>query len=226
MPNKRNQESPQARSRQFISTKTDGQNKYNGREHNENTEETIKRAENDFALDLPMLVDETARDVKILSAIAALEKNQPEDLFYPYHPHRNHLTTRIGLMFYNDKIVIPEAMRTTIIAMLHQGHPSAAKMDQSAAAFWWPGFYQEIREKAGKCPSCRASGKNHVTQLPSTEKHKLEMLSEPNQEIQLDFAGPIKSKTRGDVYFLIAVDRFSKWPTAHICVKRPIHGQF
>ena len=42
-------------------------------------------------------------------------------------------------------------------------------------------------------------------------------MTEPNQEIQLDFAGPIKSKTRGDVYILVAIDRFSKWPTAQIC---------
>ena len=42
-------------------------------------------------------------------------------------------------------------------------------------------------------------------------------MSEPNQEIQLDFAGPIKSKTRGDVYILVAIDHFSKWPTAKIC---------
>ena len=47
-------------------------------EHNENTEETTKRAEKDLALDLPMLVDETARDVKMLSAIGVLEKDQPE----------------------------------------------------------------------------------------------------------------------------------------------------
>ena len=88
-------------------------------EHNENTEETILKAEKVFALELPMLVDETARDVKILIAIAALEKDQPEDILYPFRPHRSHLTTRFGLTFYNDKIVIPEAMRTTIIAMLH-----------------------------------------------------------------------------------------------------------
>ena len=62
-------------------------------DQNEQTANTIKRAEKDFALDLPMLVDETARDVKILSAIAALEKEQPEDIFYPYRPHRSHLTT-------------------------------------------------------------------------------------------------------------------------------------
>ena len=96
-------------------------------EHNERTEETIKKAEKDFALDLPMLVEETAKHTKILNAITAVEKNQIEEIFYPYRPHRHHLTTRFGLLFYNDKIVIPEAMRSTIIAMLHQGHPSATR---------------------------------------------------------------------------------------------------
>ena len=43
-------------------------------DQNENTEEAIKKAEKDFALDLPLLADETARDIKILNAIAAIEK--------------------------------------------------------------------------------------------------------------------------------------------------------
>ena len=108
-------------------------------------------------------------------------------------------------------------MRTTIIAMLHQGHTSADKMDRLAEAFWWPGMHREIQGKAETCPSWRAGGKNTLTQFLSTEKKNLEILIEPNQEFQLDFAGPIKSKTRGDVYILVAIDRFSKWPTAQVC---------
>ena len=95
-----------------------------------------------------MLAEETARDEKILNAITAIERQNIEEIFYPYQPHRYHLTTRFGLLFYNDKIVIPEAMRTTTIAMLLQGHPSADKMDQSSTAFWWPGLHREIRKKA------------------------------------------------------------------------------
>ena len=33
----------------------------------------------------------------------------------------------------------------------------------------------------------------------------------------MEFAGPIKSETRVDVYILVAIDRFSKCPTAQIC---------
>ena len=111
---------------------------------NENTEEAINKAEKDFELDLPLLVDETARDVKI----AAIEKQQLDNIFYQYRPHRFHLSTRFGLLFYNDRIVIPENMRTTVLAMLHHGHTSAAKIEQLSVAFWWPGIQQEIQEKA------------------------------------------------------------------------------
>ena len=96
-------------------------------------------------------------------------------------------------------------------------------MEQLSEAFRWPEMHREIHEKAESCPSCRAAGKNVITQIPSTETNNFEILTEPNQEIQLDFPGPIKSKTRGDVYILVAVDRFSKWPTAQICKTRT-HG--
>ena len=92
---------------------------------NESTEEAIKKAEKDFALDLALLVDETARDVKILNAIAAIEKQQLDNIFYPYRPHRLHLSTRFGLLFYNDRIVIPENMRTTVIAVTPQSYISS-----------------------------------------------------------------------------------------------------
>ena len=187
-------------------------------EKTEKTANVINKAEKDFALDFPLLVVETARDIKILNAKTAIEEQQLENIFYPHCPHRLHLYTRFGLLFYNEKTVIRENMRTTIIAMLHQGHTSsAAKMDRLAEVFWWPGVHREIQEKAETCPICRATGKNIVTQIPSTEKINLENLTEPNQEVQLDFAGPIKSKTRGDVYILVAIDRFSKWPTAQVC---------
>ena len=139
-------------------------------EQNEKTAEAIQSSERDFVLHLPLLVDKTARDIKILNTIGAIEKQQLDSIFYPYRPHRLHLSTGFGLLFYNDKIVIPENMRTTFIAMLHHGHISAVKMDQFAETFWWPRTHREIQGKAESCPSCRAAGKNITTQIPSTEK--------------------------------------------------------
>ena len=148
------------------------------KERNEKTAETIRRAERDFFMDLPLLVEEIALDAKILDAIIALEAGKEDGIFYPYRPHREHLETRFGLFFYNDRIVIPEAMRSTIIAMLHSGHVFINKMDKLAEAFWWPELHRDIREKAENCPSCRVAGKNLETQLPLTKINRLELLTD------------------------------------------------
>ena len=92
-------------------------------------------------------------------------------------------------------------MRTTVGAMLHQGHTTADKMDKAAEAFWWPGKYRELEKKSESCPSCRVAGKNLKPQKPSTEINPLELLTEPNQEIQMDIAGPFKSKHAGTSMF-------------------------
>ena len=126
-------------------------------------------------------MEEAARDIKILSAIAAFKADQADKTFYPYRPHRSHLTTRFGLLFYNDRIVIPEVMRTSVVAMLHHGHGATDIMEKASEAFWRPGMYLELQEKSESCPSCRAAGKNLKTQIHSTEVNRLKFLTERNQ---------------------------------------------
>ena len=76
-----------------------------------------------------------------------------------------------------------------------------------------PGDWRQNR----KLPKLQSPSYRFEKKLPQTEINRLDISTEPNKEIQLDFDDPIKSKTRGDVYILIAVDRFTKWPTAKNC---------
>ena len=47
---------------------------------------------------------------------------------------------------------------------------------------------------------------------------KLEKLTEPGQQKQIDFTGKLdKQSIHGDVQIIFAVYRFSKWPTIKIC---------
>ena len=38
----------------------------------------------------------------------------------------------------------------------------------------------------------------------------------PNEEVQLDFAGPLSDELNKDEYILVAIDRWSKYPTAKV----------
>ena len=63
-----------------------------------------------------------------------------------------------------------------------------------------------------------SSGKNLKYQLPKNEFGELKTLTEPGQEIQIDFSGKLNNKKlNGEHQILIAIDRFSKWPTAETC---------
>ena len=62
------------------------------------------------------------------------------------------------------------------------------------------------------------SGKNLKCQIEGKNYGKLTELNEPGQELQIDFSGKLHNrKISGEPYLLIAIDRFSKWPTAKIC---------
>ena len=80
------------------------------------------------------------------------------------------------------------------------------------------GHEEGHRKKVQDCTACLASGKNLKYQLPKKHYRKLEKLSKPGQEIQIDFTGKLHNKhLHGETQILIAVDRFSKWPTVKIC---------
>ena len=91
-------------------------------------------------------------------------------------------------------------------------------MSKARDKFWWPGMKQDIENKVKDCTACFASGKNLKNQLPKKYYGKLEKLTEPGQELQIDFTVKLHNKhIHGEVQILKTVDRFSKWPTVKIC---------
>ena len=86
----------------------------------------------------------------------------------------------------------------------------------AARHFWWPRITEAIQKKSDNCAPCKMAGKSIKPNIPSTEKNQLPPLNEPNEELQLDFIGPITERNRR-FYILLSMDRFSKWPAASFC---------
>ena len=179
-------------------------------------EETVRQAEQKFSTDLRTIADETTNDEKLLKTLVCLERRNFEQIPEEYKQYKNNLSTRFGVVFYDDKIVIPKPLRQTVIMLLHKGHPAINKMSHAARPFWWPKLTKDIQTKCNECIPCKMSGKSIKPQLPMTEINYLPPAEKPNQEIQLDFIGPIRFKHRR-FYILISIDRYSRWPAACIC---------
>ena len=68
------------------------------------------------------------------------------------------------------------------------------------------------------CP-CTDIGKNLKPIVPKSKWRPQKGCQEPNEEIQIDFGGPIKNDQDKDVYFITCIDRYSKYPTVRIFEK-------
>ena len=99
-------------------------------------EETIRQAEQKFSTDLRTIADETTNDEKLIKTLVCLERRNYEQIPEEYKEHHKNMSTRFGVVFYNDKIVIPKPLRKTVILLLHKGHPAINKMTHAAKPFW------------------------------------------------------------------------------------------
>ena len=77
-------------------------------------------------------------------------------------------------------------------------------------------MHRELIVKETKCKPCTVIGKNLKSAIPAKQFNPHIPCVEPNQETQIDFGGPIFDEKGNEVYFLAAIDRFSKYPTAYI----------
>ena len=100
---------------------------------------------------------------------------------------------------------------------IHNKHPGQAGMLALAQLIWYPHIHSDIVAQAQACHHCTEKGKNLKPLIPKTQVGNLPPLSEPNEEVQMDFAGPIPFKDNAlSNYILVTVDRLSRYPHAEV----------
>ena len=80
-------------------------------------------------------------------------------------------------------------------------------------------MHREILDKDAQCKPCTDIGKNLKPVVPDSKWKPLLNCSEPNEEIQIDFGGPITKEKDQDICFLACIDRFSNYPTVEVFEK-------
>ena len=73
-----------------------------------------------------------------------------------------------------------------------------------------------ILAKTFDCVPCIDIGKNLKPVIPKSEWHPHKLCPELNEEIQIDFGGPILNEKDKEIFFLTCIDRYSKYPTVEI----------
>ena len=70
-------------------------------------------------------------------------------------------------------------------------------------------MHSKIVDKFKSCQDCRKMGKNLQTLSPKTSISKYPEPEAPNNELQLDFAGPLFGNLNKIIYMLASIDSYS-----------------
>ena len=135
----------------------------------------------------------------------------------PYlHSYWRDLHVSSGCVCMDEKVAIPNALKDALLEDLHASHPGSWGMICKAQHCWWPYKNRDLLVKAIECKSCTAIGKNLKPVIPAKQFKAHSPCIVPDQEIQIDFAGPINIEKEHEIYILTCFDRFSKYPFAEI----------
>ena len=90
----------------------------------------------------------------------------------------------------DNRVAIPLCLKKTVLNRLHRTHPKQEAMI-GAAVYIWSRMHREVIKLCQNCRQCSEYGKNIRTSKPFNSSKPLPELAAPNEELQMDFAGPI-----------------------------------
>ena len=109
----------------------------------------------------------------------------------------------------------PSQLKQFVIDSLRQTHPGQTEMLRLADLVWFPRIYRDVTTKAQSCGDCIKKGKNLKPLITKISLGTLTKLTEPNEEVQLEFARPIPFREHKQNYdILVSVDRLTRFPHA------------
>jgi len=106
------------------------------------------------------LQEATAADATLQTVRCCLMEGWPEKKYLPkdvfeYWTRRDHLLEDDGVLFINDRIVVPASLRSDMLALIHEAHLGTEKMlSRARLVLFWPGMTADITEVARCCGVC------------------------------------------------------------------------
>ncbi|GBN22426.1 Transposon Ty3-G Gag-Pol polyprotein [Araneus ventricosus] len=116
-----------------------------------------------------------------------------------YYKSQSDLHTNEGLLFINDKIVVPNSLRQQMLTLIHEGHFGMEKCKQRAREImYWPGINRDIETIVSHCEKFRRSNTKEPLQPHSVPDRPFEKIGVDIMEF-------------GNLNYLVVMDYYSKW---------------
>ena len=120
----------------------------------------------------------------------------------PYWQYREALYALEGVIMYEDRVIIPPALRKIVLENLHAAHQGVSSMEVRARTIvFWPGMTSDIHRVRLACTECNKNAPSHgpIPSVPSTPPKS------PFESVFADFFD------FGGRHYLVVGDRLSGW---------------
>lgn len=168
-----------------------------GAEVNHLLEETVFHISSE-AVTSESIARETAKDPELSKLLEQLKTDR----------NNSEYSIQNGIIFRNERVVVPTSLQNEILAELHSTHIGIVKTKQLARRYvYWKNIDRDIEKVINTCSECASTRAN-------PKKAPIHPWYEPEENwerIHIDHAGLFQ-----DHFFLIIVDAKSKWAEIEI----------
>ena len=127
------------------------------------------------------------------------------------------LNVKMGLLFCKEQLLVPASLEEWVLQVLHGDHAGQTKMVDLAKNLIWKSKQLDIEEKTSNCLICFKAGKNLKPVIANSKVNRdIPKPTKPAEELQMDFAGPFFDELGHKKFVVLAVDGFSRWPSAKL----------
>jgi len=164
-------------------------------------------------------VTEQNKDAEIVCIKQLLSKGeQPwseEQVSSRWSRERKRLYVFNDILYNENRIVVPSHMIKTVLFQHHDtvfaGHRGAeTTLESLKTRFYWNFMPADVTAYCSSCEKCQIF---NYSQLINRAPLKSIVTVRPWQIVGLDYMGPFKRTTRGNIYVIIGVDHFTKFVT-------------
>ena len=153
---------------------------------------------------------------EIIDCILTENEDRCKQILPYIHTLWKNLHVKNGYVCIDDRISIPHLIKEPYVEAIHGTLQGSWGMTDMATHAWWPYMHRDIISKTAKCNPCVKIGKNLKSYIPASKWAPLKLCKVPNEEIRIDFGGPIFNEKNQEVYLLACKDRFPKFLTAEV----------
>ena len=114
---------------------------------------------------------------------------------------QNRLHVKDDCLRIDDRIIIPQQLRQTVLDSLNLTQAGAAAMFDLSENTWFPHIHRTTVQMAQFCRQCIEQGNILKPAIKKSQSFQMRPVVEPDKEVYLDFSGPLPDEKQRRIHF-------------------------